>query len=282
MYSSERCIAARFSGSSTCAGSGTRPVIGDDILRARAPGDVRRDVGGVEMRLLVVFGARVGGQGPPIGDRLLPGRALRRVGPAHDVGDGLFVGRDKPGAGARFDRHVADRHAAFHRHVAEGAAGIFEDMAGAAGGADLADDREDHVLGADPGAEAAVDLDQHVFGRRLDQGLGGEHVLDLGGADAKGERAHRAVRRGVAVAADDRHAGLAQSLLRPDDVDDALVDAVDREIGDAELLHIALPGCRPAASIPGRRCRGCDRSSAHCGRLPPSSRRAGEPCGRRA
>src|SRR5206468_2764668 len=29
---------------------------------------------------------------------------------------------------------------------------------------------------------------------------------------------------------------------RPDDVDDALVDAVDREIGDAELLHIVLQG----------------------------------------
>ena len=115
-------------------------------------------------------------------------------------------------------------------------------MAGAPGGADLADNREDHILGADPGAEAAIDLDQHVFGGGLDQGLGGEHVLDLGGADAKGERAHRAMRRGVAVAADDRHARLAQPLLRPDDVDDALVDAVDREIGDAELLHIALQG----------------------------------------
>ena len=69
-----------------------------------------------------------------------------------------------------------------------------------------------------------------------------KHVLDLGGADAEGERAHRAMRGGVAVAADDGHAGLAQALLRPDDVDDALVEAVDREIGDAELPHIALEG----------------------------------------
>ena len=45
-------------------------------------------------------------------------------------------------------------------------------MPGAAGGADLGDDRQDHVLGADPGAERAVDLDQHILGRRLDQGLG--------------------------------------------------------------------------------------------------------------
>ena len=113
-------------------------------------------------------------------------------------------------------------------------------MAGAAGGADLADDREDHVLRADPGAERAVDLDQHVLGVRLDQRLGRQHVLDLGGADAEGERAQRAVRRGVAVAADDRHAGLRQALLRADDVDDALVEAVDREIGHAELDDVAF------------------------------------------
>ncbi len=65
-------------------------------------------------------------------------------------------------------------------------------------------------------------------------------MLDLGGADAKSERAHRAVGRGVAVAADDRHAGLAQALFRPNDVDDALIDAVDREIRDAELLNVTF------------------------------------------
>ncbi len=113
-------------------------------------------------------------------------------------------------------------------------------MPGAAGGADLGDNRQDHVLGADPGAERAVDLDQHILGRRLDQGLGRQHMLDLGSADAKGEGAHRPVRRGVAVAANDRHAWLGEALLRSDDVDDALVDAVDREVRDAEFLDVAL------------------------------------------
>ena len=39
----------------------------------------------------------------------------------------------------------------------------------------------------------------------------------------KAKRAERAVRRGVAVAADDRHPGLGEPELRADDVDDALV-----------------------------------------------------------
>src|SRR3546814_14047118 len=55
---------------------------------------------------------------------------------------------------------------------------------------------------------------------------------------SEGGRAERTVRRGVAVAADDRHAGLGQPLLRPDDVDDALTDVVYREVRDAELLHV--------------------------------------------
>ena len=41
-------------------------------------------------------------------------------------------------------------------------------------------------------------------------------------ADAKGERAKRAVRTRVTVAAHDRHSGLCEAELRANDVDDAL------------------------------------------------------------
>jgi hypothetical protein len=41
-------------------------------------------------------------------------------------------------------------------------------------------------------------------------------------------------------AADDGHAGLGHALLGPDDVDDALADVVDRDIGHAELGDVAL------------------------------------------
>ena len=42
-----------------------------------------------------------------------------------------------------------------------------------------------------------------VLGLRLQQALRGQHVADLGGADAEGQCAEGAVRAGVAVAADD-------------------------------------------------------------------------------
>ncbi len=65
-------------------------------------------------------------------------------------------------------------------------------------------------------------------------------MLDLGGADTEGERAERAVRGGVRVAADDRHAGLRDAVLRPDDVHDALEVGADRVHRHAELLAVAL------------------------------------------
>jgi hypothetical protein len=71
------------------------------------------------------------------------------------------------------------------------------------------------------------------------QRLRRQHVLDLAGADAKGQGAQRAVGGGVAVPADDRHAGQAEALLGPDDVDDALVGAGYALQLDAELLAVA-------------------------------------------
>ena len=91
-----------------------------------------------------------------------------------------------------------------------------------------------------PEGERAVHRDAHVLGPLEDQGLGRQHVLDLGGADAHGEGAEGAVGRGVAVAADDGGAGLGQSLLGPDDMHDALADIVHRHVGDAEFGAVGL------------------------------------------
>ena len=63
-------------------------------------------------------------------------------------------------------------------------------------------------------------------------------MLDLGGADAVGERAESAVGRGMAVAADDRGSGQSEALLRPDDVHDALPRIELVVIFDAELARV--------------------------------------------
>jgi len=63
-------------------------------------------------------------------------------------------------------------------------------------------------------------------------------VLDFRGADAIGERAERAVGGGVTVATDECHAGQRKSLLRPDDVNDALPLVELVVIFEPEEFHV--------------------------------------------
>ena len=76
-------------------------------------------------------------------------------------------------------------------------------------------------------------------------------MLDLAGADAVRQRAEGAVGRGVAVAADDRHARQREALLRPDDVDDALAAVELVVILDAEFARVLgqLLDLQPALGI---------------------------------
>ena len=190
----------------------------------------------------------------------------------------LLVGRDEARLGAAFDRHVAHGHAPFHRQRADRVAGIFERIAGAAGSADLADDGEDDVLGGDAGRQRAVDHGAHVLRFGLDQRLGRQHMLDLGSADAVGERAESAVRGGVAVAADERGARQREALLGPDDVDDALALVELVEIFDAEVLGVLGQIRRSAPRSPDPDWACCGRWSGRCDRPPAGSCRAHAPC----
>ncbi len=185
----------------------------------------------IEMRAFVAL------QRIPIAARRVPGLALGRSRPAFEIGIGLLVGGDHAGAGAALDRHVADCHAPFHGKRADGRAAELDDRAGAARRADLADDGEHDVLGGDALLKRAVHLDHEVLRLLLDQGLGCQHMLDLRGADAMRQRAEGAMRRRVAVAADDGRSRQREALLRPDDMDDALA-----AIGLVEILDAEIPG----------------------------------------
>ena len=101
-------------------------------------------------------------------------------------------------------------------------AGIFDDIAGATGRADLTDDGEDDVLGRDACRQCPVHHHAHVLGFFLNQRLRGEHMLHLGCADAISERSEGAMRRGVAIAANDGRAWQREALLGADDMNDAL------------------------------------------------------------
>jgi hypothetical protein len=115
-------------------------------------------------------------------------------------------------------------------------------MAVTTGGADLADHGQHDVLGGHAERQLAFDAHQHVLHFLGDQALGGEHVLDLGGADAVGQGTEGAVGGGVRVAADHGHARQGGALLRADDVNDALALVVHLEFDDAVFVAVVVEG----------------------------------------
>ena len=98
--------------------------------------------------------------------------------------------------------------------LADGLARVFDHVAGAAIGRDLADEIENQILGRDAAAELAIDPQFQRLRLELQQRLRRQHVLDFARANAERQRAERAVRGGVAVAANDRHARLRDAKLR--------------------------------------------------------------------
>ena len=216
----------------------------------RAPGDLRRERGGVDDHLAVIEGAVLAAQLAPALDRGVQLGAVRGAGAAlrpavgdgalQEPGEGGVVGRDHAGAPAALDRHVADGHAALHRERLDRGAGVLDDVPGGAADAHLPDRAEDQVLGGDAEAGHALVADQHRLGLLLDHALRGQHVLDLAGADPEGQRAEGAVGRGVRVAADDRHTGLGDAELGPDHVHDPLPVGAQRVHRDPELGAVAL------------------------------------------
>ena len=165
---------------------------------------------------------------------------LRRRGASLQVGERHVVGRDHSRPRAGLDRHVADRHAALDRERLDRRAGVLDRMADRARGADLADRPEDQVLRGDAESGLALVGDAHRARPNLQQALGGEDVLDLGGPDAHRQRAERAVGGRVRVAAGDRDARLREAQLRPDHVHDALAAAAHAVQRHAELGAVAL------------------------------------------
>ena len=86
---------------------------------------------------------------------------------------------DHAGARARFNGHVAYRHAPFHGKAAYRAASEFNRITGAACRANLADHCQRDVLGGDAFAQRAVDNHVHRFGLFYQQTLSRQDVLDF-------------------------------------------------------------------------------------------------------
>ena len=91
---------------------------------------------------------------------------------------------------------------------------------------------------ATPAGSSPSTVTDMVSGLVCGQGLRGQDMLDLRRPDADRERAERAVRGRVRVAAHDHQPGLRVALLGADHVDDALARRPHREERDAELRGV--------------------------------------------
>ena len=98
------------------------------------------------------------------------------------------------------------------------------------------------VLGCHAVAQLARDFDRHVLHLARPQGLRGQNMFDFRRADAVRERPERAMRRGMAIAADNRHARLSPPLFRADNMDDAIIDVPHWKELNAVLGDISRQG----------------------------------------
>ena len=92
------------------------------------------------------------------------------------------------------------------------------------------------------GERSALDADFHCLGALLNETLRRQNMLHFTRPDAEGKRAECAVRGRMGITADDRHAWQRKSLLRADDMDDALPNVVHAEERNAELPRSFLQG----------------------------------------
>src|SRR4051812_42026580 len=112
-------------------------------------------------------------------------------------------------------------------------------MSSAAARPDLVDDPQDQVLCRYTKRQVAIDRDPEILRFFLLQTLGCEDVLNFARPDTERQCPKSTVSGCVRVAADDRHAGVRESLLRPEDVNDALLYAVEIEESNAEFRAVS-------------------------------------------
>ena len=221
-------------------GIGHAVVDGQHHLRRGAPGDLWPNGSRVKLDHAVEGGIRVGMQGLPIRQGLIPLGALRRERAALHVVQGGLIEGNEARARAGLDGHVAYRHAPFHAERTNGRTGELDGVSGAAGGSDLADDGQHQILAAAARVQHAINADEQVLGFLGQQGLSGQHMLDFTGADAMGQSGKCTVRGGVGIAAHHRHAGQGGTLFRADHVDDALTAIAHLELRDPGAIAIGV------------------------------------------
>ena len=175
--------------------------MGSGVLRARAPRDHRRDVRGRRASTSRSKTAPASvGSAVQYASAASQSAPARRERPAREIGEGRLVGRHHARARARPRSTCCRRSCALpstSRAIAEPAYSMA--WPDAAAGADLRDDREDHVLGGDAGAESPSTVTRMRLAACAARGVWVASTCSTSRrADAERQRAERPVGGGVA------------------------------------------------------------------------------------
>ena len=127
-------------------------------------------------------------QGLPVLQGTIPFFAFGCVRTSLQVFEGRFIGGNHTRTGARFDGHVADRHATFHRELADCLATVLKDVSLSPTGSDLRDHGKDDVLRCCALWEGPIDGDSHGLKRSHRQCLCRQNMFDLAGTNAHCQR----------------------------------------------------------------------------------------------
>ncbi len=120
--------------------------------------------------------------------------------------------------------------------------GILDHATAGAVGPNVADDAQGNIFRRHGWAKLAFHRDAEGLGARLLQALGGQNVLHFRSADAEGQRAKCPMGAGVAVAANDGHAGLGNAKFRTDHMHDPLFRRLHVIERNAELGAVGAQG----------------------------------------
>ena len=143
-----------------------------------------------------VYGVGVGLHGVP--------RTLYAVA---DVLTGNAVNGEDSVFRAGLNRHIADGEAVVNRQLRHARPGELQGLVTRAVHANHADERQNHVFPGDIRAEFSGQIDLYCGGDFEPRFPGSHRRAHVGGADARRERAQRAVSAGMGIGADDGLSG---------------------------------------------------------------------------
>ena len=151
-----------------------------------------------------------------------------------------IVNAHQPAPCTRFDRHVAEGHAALHSERLNGSSTEFDCVACPACSADLTDHRERDIFSSNSLAKHACHFNAKILHLALNKALRRQHVLNLRCADSMRQGTGSTMCGGMGITTDDSHPRQDRTLLWPHHMHNPLPRIIQRNLRDVKRFAIII------------------------------------------